>query len=87
VERIANLVEAKDLEGISDIRDESDRDGIRVVIDLKRDVNPQIILNQLYKNSLLQSTFSGNFVVLGDDGTQPKRLNLIEILSSFIKFR
>lgn len=87
VERIANLVENKVLEGISDVRDESDRDGIRVAIDLKKDGNPHIIMNKLYKNALLQSTFSGNFVVLGDEGTQPKRLNLLEILSSFIEFR
>lgn len=88
MERIAKLVETKELEGIADLRDESDRDGIRVVIDLKRDIqNPNVILNQLYKKALLQSSFPANFVVLSEQGTQPKRLNLIEILSEFIQFR
>lgn len=84
-EKIANLVHQKKVEGISDIRDESDRDGMRLVIDLKRDSRPEVILNQLYKHTQMQSTFGVNMLALVDG--QPKTLNLKEALRHFIDFR
>ncbi len=83
--KIAELVKDKKLEGISDIRDESDRDGIRIVIELKKDAVPKIILNNLYKHTNLQVTFGVIMLVLIDK--TPKVLNLKEILQEFIKFR
>jgi len=85
VAKIANLVKDKKLEGISDLRDESDRRGIRVVVELKRDSQPKKILNNLYKLTELQSTFPVNTVALVD-GT-PRTLTLIEILSEYVKHR
>jgi len=85
VTRIANLVHEKKIEGISDLRDESDRDGIRVVVELKRDARPKNILNNLYKHTALQTTFPANFVALVD-GT-PHTLSLKQILSEFVKHR
>ena len=85
IEKIANLVREKVLEGISDIRDESDREGVRVVIELKRDVIPEIILNQLYSHTQLQESFGINMLALVDG--IPKQLNLKEILQHFIDFR
>lgn len=85
VTRIAHLVTDKKIEGISDLRDESDREGIRVVVDLKRDAKPKSILNNLYKHTALQTTFPANFVALVD-GT-PQTLSLKQILAEFIKHR
>ena len=83
--RIADLVHQKKVDGISDLRDESDRDGIRVAIDLKRDAKPKSILNNIYKHTALQTTFPANFVALVD-GT-PQTLGLVQILSEYIKHR
>ena len=83
--KIAELVKEKKLIGISDLRDESDKDGMRVAIDLKRDAKPKSILNNLYKHTRLQHTFSANLVALVD-GT-PHTLNLKQILIEFIKHR
>jgi DNA gyrase subunit A len=85
VERIAELVRDKKIEGISDLRDESDRDGYRVVIELKRDATPDVVLNQLYRFTPLQSTFGANVVAL--DGGRPLVMNLKDLLVSFIVFR
>ncbi|MDO8452296.1 MAG: DNA gyrase subunit A, partial [bacterium] len=85
VARIADLVHEKRLDGIADLRDESDRDGIRVAIDLKRDAKPKSLLNNLYKHTALQTTFPANFVALVD-GT-PQTLNLKQILTEYIKHR
>ncbi|HEY6256830.1 MAG TPA: DNA gyrase subunit A [Xanthobacteraceae bacterium] len=85
VERIAELVRDKKIEGISDLRDESDRDGYRVVIELKRDATPDVVLNQLYRFTPLQSTFGANTVAL--DGGRPLVMNLKDLLMSFIVFR
>jgi len=85
IERIADLVREKKLEGISDIRDESDRDGMRVVIELKRDAMADIVLNQLYRFTPLQSTFGINNVCL--TGGRPELLNLKDLLQAFIAFR
>ncbi|WP_108663118.1 DNA gyrase subunit A [Acuticoccus kandeliae] len=85
VEKIADLVRDKRVEGISDLRDESDRDGMRVVIELKRDANPDVVLNQLYRFSPLQTSFGCNMVAL--NGGRPEQLNLKDLLSAFIAFR
>ncbi len=85
LERIAELVNEKKLEGISDIRDESDKSGMRVVIELKRGEVPEVILNNLYKATQLQDTFGMNMVALVDN--QPKLLNLKEMLSHFLSHR
>jgi DNA gyrase subunit A len=82
IEKIADLVKEKKLEGISDLRDESDRTGMRIVIELKRDVNANIILNQLYKHTQLQDTFGIIMLALVDG--QPKVLNLKEIIKHYI---
>lgn len=87
LEKMADMVNDKKLDGISDLRDESDRDGIRVVIELKRDANPAIVQNNLYKKTALQTSFSGNMLALVDDGTQPKRVTLRDLLNIFIDFR
>jgi DNA gyrase subunit A len=85
VEKIADLVREKRVEGISDLRDESDRDGMRVVIELKRDANADVVLNQLYRYSPLQSSFGCNMVAL--NGGRPEQLNLKDLLTAFITFR
>lgn len=84
-EKMAELVKAKTIEGVSDIRDESDRSGMRVVIELKRDATPEVVLNQLYRYTQLQCNFSVNMVAL--DGGRPKTLNLKQVLQAFIAFR
>ncbi|HEX2651387.1 MAG TPA: DNA gyrase subunit A [Burkholderiales bacterium] len=84
-ERIAELVNEKKIEGISDIRDESDKDGIRLVIELKRGELPEVVLNNLYKQTQLQDSFGMNMVALVDN--QPRVLNLKELLESFIAHR
>lgn len=85
IEKIAILVKNKKIEGISELRDESDKDGIRVVIELKRNENPDIVLNNLFKQTQLQQVFSINIVALCDN--QPKTLNLIDVLKEFILHR
>jgi DNA gyrase subunit A len=85
VEKIADLVREKKIEGVSDLRDESDRDGYRVVIELRRDAVPDVVLNQLYRFTPLQSTFGANMVAL--DGGRPKVMNLKDMLTAFIAFR
>jgi DNA gyrase subunit A len=85
VERIAELVQAKDIEGISDLRDESDRDGIRVVVDLKRDAVPQVVMNQLFKLTPMQTSFGITFLAIVDN--QPRVLALPEMLSHFLEHR
>ncbi len=84
-ERIAELVNEKKIEGISDIRDESDKDGMRLVIELKRGEVPEVILNNLYKNTQLQDTFGMNMVALVDG--QPRLLNLKQMVSYFLSHR
>ncbi len=85
VEKIAELVREKRIEGISDIRDESDRQGMRVVIELKRDAMADVVLNQLYRFSALQSTFGANMVAL--IGGKPELLNLKDLIRAFTDFR
>lgn len=85
IEKISDLVKDKRITGISDLRDESDRDGIRIVIDLKRDEIPAVTLNQLYKFTQMESTFG--IIMLAIDGGQPRVMNLKEILGKFIDFR
>ncbi len=84
--KIAKLVQKGDLEKIKDIRDESDQDGVRVVLDLKRGAYPKRILNLLYKKTPLQQTFHLNMVAL-EKGIQPKRMSLAEVLSQFVEHR
>jgi len=86
VEQFAKLVGEKKIDGIRDIRDESDKDGMRIVFDLQRDGHPQKILNRLYKFSDMQKTFHVNLLALVD-GIQPKVLSLVEILQYFIEHR
>ena len=80
-------VEDKRLEGISDIRDESDRNGMRMVIELKRDANPQVVLNRLFNQSQLQTTFSINMLALVDNQHQPKILSLRHIIDEYLAFQ
>ncbi|MET3925481.1 DNA gyrase subunit A [Devosia sp. 2618] len=85
VEKIAELVREKRIEGIADMRDESSREGMRVVIEIKRDALADVVLNQLYRFTQLQSSFGCNFVAL--NGGKPQLMNLREILGAFIDFR
>src|ERR1019366_5303995 len=85
IERIAELVQDKKIEGISDIRDESDRDGMRIVIEIKRGEQPEVILNNLYKHTQLQDTFG--MIMLAIVHGQPRTLPLIEALQLFIDHR
>ncbi|WP_156510476.1 DNA gyrase subunit A [Labrenzia sp. OB1] len=85
IEKIAELVRDKRVEGISDIRDESDRSGMRVVIELKRDAVPDVILNQLYRFSQLQTSFGANIVALNSG--KPEQMNLSYMLRAFVSFR
>jgi DNA gyrase subunit A len=85
LENIADLVREKTIEGISDLRDESDRDGMRIVIELKRAEVPEVILNNLYKHTQLQTTFG--IIMLAIVGGRPKVLPLVEIVDHFIEFR
>jgi DNA gyrase subunit A len=87
VEKIANLVTEKIIIGVADIRDESNKEGVRVVIELKRDAFPKKILNQLYKLTPLQTSFSYNMIALKDRGLQPHLFNLKEMLIAFIEHR
>ena len=81
IEKIAELVRDKKIDGITDLRDESDREGMRIAIELRRDVNPNIILNQLYKHTQLQDTFGVIMLALVDN--QPKVLNLYDMLKYY----
>jgi DNA gyrase subunit A len=85
IEIMAEAVRDKRIEGIADLRDESDRDGVRVVVELKRDAEPKVVLNQLYRYTPLESSFGINMLAL-DDG-QPRLMNLKEILEAFVAFR
>ena len=85
IEKIADLVRDKKIEGISDLRDESDREGMRIVIELKRDAIPKVVLNNLYKQTQLQDTFSVIMLALVND--EPKILNLKEMLTHYLKFQ
>ncbi len=85
VERIAELVQGKEIDGIADLRDESDRDGIRVVVDLKRDAVPQVVLNQLFKLTPMQSSFGITFLAIVDN--QPRVLTLKQMLEHFLEHR
>jgi DNA gyrase subunit A len=85
VERIAELVREKKIDGIADLRDESDREGYRVVIELRRDAVPDVVLNQLYRFTPLQSTFGANMVAL--DGGRPQVMTLKDLLRAFVSFR
>jgi DNA gyrase subunit A len=85
IEQIADLVNQKTIEGISDIRDESDRDGMRIVIDLKRGELTDVILNNLYKHTQLQTSFG--IIMLAIVGGRPKVLSLLELIDSFVEFR
>jgi DNA gyrase subunit A len=85
IEKIADLVGEKTIEGISDLRDESDREGMRIVIELKRGEVPEVILNNLYKHTQLQQSFG--VIMLAIVGGRPKVLNLVELVDSFVDFR
>ncbi|KAL9183740.1 hypothetical protein ACHAXT_004596 [Thalassiosira profunda] len=87
LERIATLVNEKKMDGIADLRDESDREGIRMVIELKRDAVAAVVQNNLLKKTPLQTTFSGNFLALFGSGTVPQRFTLREALDCFLDFR
>jgi DNA gyrase subunit A len=82
IEKIAELVKDKKIDGITDLRDESDRQGMRVCIELRKDVNPNVILNQLYKHTQLQDTFG--VIMLALVGNEPKELNLLEMLKYYL---
>jgi len=85
VEKIGELVREKKIDGIADLRDESDRDGYRVVVELKRDAVPDVVLNQLHRFTTLQSTFGANMVAL--DGGRPQVMTLKDMLQAFLAFR
>jgi DNA gyrase subunit A len=85
LEKIADLIRNKIIEGVSDLRDESDRDGMRIVIELKRDQQADVILNQLYKHTMMQSTFAIN--LLGLDHGEPKPMSLKQLVQAFIEHR
>ena len=85
VEKIAEAAKDKRIEGVSDIRDESNREGVRIVIDLKRDATPEVVLNQLWRHTPAQSSFPANMLAIR--GGRPETLNLRDIIESFVKFR
>lgn len=85
VELIADAAKEKRIEGVSDIRDESSREGVRIVIDLKRDATPEVVLNQLWRNTPAQSSFPANMLAIR--GGRPELLNLRDIVEAFVKFR
>ena len=87
IKSLADQVEDKRLEGISDIRDESDRNGMRMVIELKRDANPQVVLNRLFNQSQLQTTFAINMLALVQNQSQPKILSLRHIIDEYLAFQ
>jgi DNA gyrase subunit A len=85
VEKIAEAAKEKRVEGVSDIRDESSREGVRIVIDLKRDATPEVVLNQIWRNTPAQSSFPANMLAIR--GGRPELLNLRDIIEAFVKFR
>ena len=87
IKHMADLVEEKRLEGISDIRDESDRTGMRIVIELKRDANPQVVLNRLFSMTQMQTTFAINMLALVNDQSQPRILTLRQIIDEYLHFQ
>ncbi len=87
IKNMADQVEDKRLEGISDIRDETDRNGMRIVIELKRDANPQVVLNRLFAQTQLQSSFAINMLALVDNQSQPRILSLRHIIDEYLKFQ
>ena len=87
IKNMADQVEDKRLEGISDIRDETDRNGMRIVIELKRDANPQVVLNRLFAQTQLQTTFAINMLALVKNQSQPKVLSLREILDEYLDYQ
>ena len=87
IRNIAEQVKDKRLDGISDLRDETDRNGMRMVIELKKDANPQVVLNRLFAQTQLQSSFAINMLALVDDQKQPKILSLRHILDEYLKFQ
>ena len=87
IKNIADQVHEKRLEGISDLRDETDRNGMRIVIELKRDANPQVVLNRLFAQTALQSSFSINMLALVNNQSQPKILSLRHILDEYLSFQ
>ncbi len=87
IKSMAEQVNEKRLEGISDLRDETDRNGMRIVIELKKDANPQVVLNNLFKQTALQSSFSIIMLALVDDQKQPRILNLRQILDEYLRFQ
>ncbi len=87
IKSMAEQVNEKRLEGISDLRDETDRNGMRIVIELKKDANPQVVLNNLFKQTALQSSFSIIMLALVDDQKQPRILNLRQILDEYLAFQ
>ena len=87
IKNMADQVEDKRLEGISDIRDESDRNGMRIVIELKRDANPQVVLNRLFAQTQLQTTFAINMLALVQNQSQPKILSLRHIIDEYLAFQ
>ena len=87
IKNMADQVEDKRLEGISDIRDESDRNGMRIVIELKRDANPQVVLNRLFAQTQLQTTFAINMLALVQNQSQPKILSLRHIIDEYLSFQ
>ncbi len=87
IKSMADQVEDKRLEGISDIRDESDRNGMRIVIELKRDANPQVVLNRLFAQTQLQTTFAINMLALVDDELQPRILSLRHIMDEYLAYQ
>ena len=87
IKNLADQVREKRMEGISDLRDETDRNGMRIVIELKRDANPQIVLNRLFSQTAMQSSFSVNMLALVNNQTQPKILSLRHILDEYLSFQ
>lgn len=87
IRAIADQVKDKRIEGISDLRDETDREGMRMVIELKRDANPQVVLNSLFANTAMQSTFSVNMLALVENQKQPQILSLRHVLDEYLKFQ
>ncbi|MCI9677447.1 MAG: DNA gyrase subunit A [Oscillospiraceae bacterium] len=87
IKNMADQVEDKRLEGISDIRDESDRNGMRIVVELKRDANPQVVLNRLFAQTQLQTTFAINMLALVNNQSQPRILSLRHIIDEYLKYQ
>ncbi len=85
VEKIAEAVKDKRIEGVSDLRDESNREGVRIVMELKRDATPEVVLNQVYRHTPAQQTFSINMLAIR--GGRPELMGLRDIIQAFVQFR